>query len=115
MADEKIPFHRERLQDDDAAIKHRVQQERFKRAMEISCAQVFGTPTGQRVLKFIADQCGYNVSKISGNAQIGLDVKDGTLYNAARETVYLSLRKYVPVEILKKAEFRTAEDDEFLL
>lgn len=105
MAEEKeVPLHRERLGLADKE-KMKAEGEAARKKLAQDMGQTFATPEGLRVLAFLANLCGYQKTCVGANPMLGMDVKDGTLYNAAREGVYKELRQYIPRYILKKAEF----------
>lgn len=106
-----IPLHHQRLQlaDKEKASKQRDAQ--FKQVEE-EFAIAFGTPEGQRALKHIASLCGYNKSVVGGNPALGMDITQGTFYNATRLGVYLEIRSLLPTRILKQIEH---ELDEWVL
>jgi hypothetical protein len=80
-----------------------------ERQLKEDLAVTFGTPAGRRTLAYIRDICGFSKSCVGGNPQLGMDIKDGTLYNAARQSIYLELRQLIPVRILKPVEFNDKE------
>lgn len=105
MSKEKeIPMHRERLNLPDKEAVKKVQDEKRKKIMQ-DMAMTFGTPEGMRSLEIIAKLCGFGKTNVGANPQLGMDVRDGTLYNASREGVYKELRTFLPARILKKVEF----------
>lgn len=69
----------------------------------------FSTPEGVQALRYIMNLCGWQDSVVGGNPDLGMDVAQGTLYNAARRNVYLELRGTVPSNILRDVEFKQGE------
>lgn len=96
----------------------KAQQEKLKKARERveavrrDLAICFGTPEGKRALKWLMNECGYHQSAVAGNSQMGLSVLEGTLYNAARQNVYMKLRQQLPIDILKDVEFENVDETE---
>ncbi len=76
-------------------------QKILKQDIEIATA----SPEGLNLMKWIFDLSGYSKILIAGNPKVGLDVKDGTLYNNARRAIWLEIRQLVPTRTLKKIEF----------
>ncbi len=102
--DEQIPLHKERRLDPEREKAFKAQQAKTKRLKD-DLAQTFSTAAGQRSLMAIMELCGYQRSVTGGNASLGMDIMQGTLYNAARLNIYLELRALLPKELLKKVEF----------
>lgn len=73
----------------------------LKRDIEIATA----SPEGLNFMRWIFDLSGYSKILIAGNPKVGLDVKDGTLYNNARRSIWLEIRQMIPKRILKKIEY----------
>lgn len=116
MDEKEIPLHKSRIEQSGVAKEQEDKRRRQRKMLDLACAEVFASPSGQRVLKLISEICGHGVSKVGGNPQLGMDVLQGTLYNAARENVYLELRKFIPTRILREVDGKSlADDDEFLL
>lgn len=111
MSDEKphVPLHRERLNlPDNKEIQEL--NEKKKKQLRSDMQEVFNSPAGRRVLRYIINITGYGLQKIGGNPQIGMDLHAGLLYNCAREQVFLELKRFIPTDILKDAEFGTVSD-----
>lgn len=111
MANEEskeLSLHRERIPLADKETQRKAAQDRDKQ-IKTDMAQVFGTSEGRRVLTYIYNLCGYGETTVGGNPQLGMDIKDGTLYNSARRSIYVELRKWIPAKILKSAEFNDLE------
>ena len=104
-----IPSHTLRSSSADRDKQHKEREKRIKQ-LRLDFAMTFGSPEGKRVLKHIAQSCGFGESVVGGNPQIGMDVLQGMLYNAARLNVYLELRKFVPHETLKEVEYFNNEE-----
>lgn len=105
-----IPTHKLRLATADKQAQLKAIEKKNKQ-LRSDFGFTFGSPEGQRALKHILKLCGFGESCIGGNTQIGMDVFAGTLHNNARLNVYLELRKFIPVDILKKVEFPTVDDE----
>jgi len=106
MSDEKISEHKKAQQ--EKLQKAREKADAIRRDMEVC----FSTPEGKRTLRWIMNECGYHDSSVAGNLQMNLSVTEGTLYNAARRTVYGKLRQQLPARILKDVEFQDADETE---
>lgn len=91
--------------------KQTKQFERQVKLLKLDMAATFNTPEGRRVLKYIFQISGFGESNIGGNASLGMDVMQGTLYNNARMGLYLELRKLIPHETLKVVEFDNLTED----
>ena len=108
---EDIPLHRERLGllDKDAQQKL---LEKKRKTLSKDMAMTFNTVEGRRVLRFILTICGYKKGVIGGNAALGMDVMQGTLYNASRQQVAVEILEHIPAHIVKNVEYGTDEDIE---
>lgn len=104
-----VPAHRQRPLGVDKD-KQQNQQETKLRNLRLDMAATFSSLEGRRVLRHIFLASGFGESNIGGNAQLGMDVLQGTLYNAARQNLYLELRKFIPHNILKVVEFDNLEE-----
>lgn len=65
--------------------------------------ETFSTAAGKNVLGWIMRQCGYNepaTTAINGR----LDA-DATMYNAMRQGLYLTLRRFINPETLREVEY----------
>lgn len=78
--------------------------------LKLDMAATFNTPEGRRVLKHLFKTSGFGESNIGGNPTLGMDILQGTIYNAARQSMYLELRKLIPHETLKVIEFDNLEE-----
>lgn len=105
-----VPTHRQRPLSVDKD-KQRKYYEAKIRNLKLDMAQVFGTVQGRRVLKHIFEVSGFGESNVGGNPQLGMDVLQGTMYNNARMSLYLELRKLIPHHILKITEFDNLEEE----
>lgn len=99
-----IRSHRERLPLVDKETQRKKALAKDRQSKE-DLNTTFSTPEGKRTLKFIKDLCGFGVSNIGANTAMGMDIKDGTFHNAARQSIYLELRNYISTQILKDVEF----------
>lgn len=104
-----IPIH---IQRSEAADKDKQRKEIEKRIkdLRIDMAITFGSPEGKRVLGWLLRECGYHKSCVGGNPGLGMDVAQGTLYNAARESIYIELRQLIPSETLKQVEYENINE-----
>ena len=105
----KIPLHKSRLDLPDKEALEKVRKEKRKGLVQ-DMAVVFDSPEGRRVLSFMMDLSGYRRNKIGGNPQLGMDIMTGTYYNCAREQLFLEIVEFIPVNILRKAEYGVAKD-----
>lgn len=110
MAEKKVvPLHRERLNLPDNEDQQKLRELKRKQLKE-DMREVFNTPAGRRVLRYLMNLGGYKKGKIGGNVQLGMDVLHGTLYNTAREQLILELVEFIPDNVLKDCEFGVFED-----
>lgn len=99
-----IPTHTQR----SVAVDRDKQAKEFQRKakqLRFDFAITFGTPEGRRVLQWIIEQAGYQKSNIGGNPTLGMDILQGTMYNACRQSLYLEMRQLIPAETLKLVEY----------
>lgn len=104
-----VPTHKQRSPSVDKDEQRKVLEKKHKN-LRMDMAITFSTEEGKRVLRWILDECGYHKSCVGGNPALGMDVKDGTLYNAARETIYIELRQLIPHSILKEVEYENINE-----
>ncbi len=104
-----IPTHTQRSPSVDRE-KQTKEFERRAKQLRFDFAITFSTAEGRRVLKWIIEQSGYGKSNIGGNPGLGMDVLQGTLYNASRESLYLEMRQLIPAEILKQCEYENISE-----
>ena len=105
-----IPIHTQRSESVDKDKQHKEMQRRLK-SLRMDFAICFGTPEGKKVLKWIFQNSGYGESDVGGNPQLGMDILQGTLFNCARKSLYIEMRKLIPHEILKQTEFENIEEE----
>lgn len=105
-----ISLHTQRSEATDKVQQQKEMQRRV-RALRMDFALCFGTPEGKKVLKWIYNESGFAESSIGGNPSLGMDVLQGTLYNNARKSLYIEMRKLIPHELLKQVEFENIEDE----
>lgn len=104
-----IPSHLKRSEATDKDKQRREFEQRAK-SLRMDFALTFSTPEGRRVLKWIIQESGYQKSNVGGNPQLGMDVLQGTLYNAARQSLYLEMRQLIPAETLKLIEYENISE-----
>ncbi len=63
------------------------------------------TPEGLNILKFIFNMSGYSQDLLAGSKTTGEILDKMTFYRNVRRTIWLELRKMIPVNMLKKIEF----------
>ncbi len=99
-----IPTHTQRSQSVDRD-KQSKEYERRSKQLRFDFAITFSTPEGRRVLQWIINESGFHKSNIGGNPQLGMDILQGTMYNACRQSLYLEMRQLIPAETLKQVEY----------
>lgn len=99
-----IPTHEQRSSSVDKEKRDKEFERRTKQ-LRFDFAITFGTPEGRRVLQWLIDQSGFHKSNVGGNPSLGMDVLQGTLYNNARQSLYLEMRQLIPHETLKQVEY----------
>lgn len=92
------------------------QAEIDKRAAEIALLrkdmnETFAPAHGQRVLRWLMDQCGYQSSIVSIDPHTTKILTENLIYNAARQNLYLTLRKFLHKNILVSVEHKAPGDD----
>lgn len=75
----------------------------FKQRQEMSI-EVAKLDAGIDYIRYIRDICGFEQTDISFNSISGEISPINSLYNSARRSVYLELRKYLPKKLLAKIE-----------
>lgn len=105
-----IPSHTLRSESMDKDQQQKAAQRKI-RSLRMDFALTFGTPEGKKVLKWIFEQSGFGQSDVGGNPTLGMDVLQGTLYNGARKSLYIEMRKLIPHETLKQVEFENVEEE----
>ncbi|MDE1866576.1 MAG: hypothetical protein KGI08_02550 [Thaumarchaeota archaeon] len=104
-----IPTHTQRSSSKDKEEQEKALASRIKE-LRMSFAVCFSTPDGKKVLGWLLEQSGFLKSQVGGNPAIGMDVETGTLYNCARESLYIEMRRLVPSHILKEVEYQSMEE-----
>ena len=104
-----IPTHTQRSDATDKKEQQKIFDAKIK-DLRMAFAMTFSTPDGKKVLRWIMQEAGYQKSQVGGNPGIGMNVMEGTLYNAARESLYIEIRSLVPTEILKQVEYQSVEE-----
>lgn len=104
-----VSLHQQRSESVDKD-KQRKELDRRVKNLRMDMAITFSPPEGKRVLRWLLLECGFHKTCVGGNPSLGMDVKDGTLYNAARESIYLELRQLIPSEILKEVEYENIDE-----
>lgn len=75
----------------------------FTKRQEMSI-DIAKTDSGIEYIRYIRDICGFEKLSISMNPISGEISERNTIYNEARRSVYLELRKYFPKKLLAKIE-----------
>lgn len=110
MDEEKeIPTHKLRLKQSDEKLKKEAEAKRKQLAIDFNTT--FSTPSGRRTLNSIMKICGFGRSSVGGNPALGMDIRDGTLYNAARQNIYLEIRNFLEPKLLQEVEFLTESNE----
>lgn len=107
-----VPTHTQRSRSVDKDKQQHEIDRRIK-LLRMDMALTFGTPEGKRVLKWLLNECGFHKSCVGGNPNLGMDVAQGTIYNAARESIYIELRQLIPSETLKEVEYENVDETLF--
>ena len=106
---EKVPLHKERLDLRD----HKDQQElqiKKRKQLRADMQEVFNSPAGRRVLRYLMNLTGWKKGVVGGNPAMGMDVLHGSFYNASRLQVMVELSEHIPVDILRDCEFGVFAD-----
>lgn len=104
-----VPTHTQRSPSADRE-KQTKELERRAKQLRFDFAITFGSPEGRRVLQWLLTESGFHKNNIGGNPQLGMDVLQGTLYNAARQSLYLEMRQLIPAETLKQVEYENISE-----
>lgn len=102
-----------RLSDVERQQKISKEQERQAQAalLRKDMDETFATAHGQRVLRWIMDQCGYQTSLVSVNPTSTEILEKNLIYNHARRNLYLTLRSLIHRNILIPVEHKGLEND----
>lgn len=92
----------------EEALKGEARQKVAQVTKDIS--ETFASGHGQRTLKWIMDQCGYQAASNIADPTTGEILVNGTIYNEGRRTFYLNLRKMVHKDTLRAVEVDGLED-----
>jgi len=84
------------------------EQDREERKNE-AIGRAFSTPDGLIALKWLMDECGYNVSPVVVSGQTGEILQANTSANALRAALFLQLKRKVPLESLYSIEYEDWE------
>lgn len=104
-----IPTHTQRSPSVDRDKQTR-ELERRAKELRMDFALTFSTAEGRRVLQWLVRESGYQKSNVGGNPGLGMDVLQGTLYNACRQSLYLEMRQLIPAETLKMVEYENINE-----
>lgn len=104
-----VPTHTQRSPSVDREKQSRESERRAKQ-LRMDFAITFGSAEGRRVLKWLIEQSGYQKSNIGGNPTLGMDILQGTMYNASRQAIYLEMRQLIPAETLKMVEYENISE-----
>lgn len=104
-----IPIHTQRSPSVDRE-KQTKELERRAKQLRFDFAITFSTAEGRRVLQWLINESGFHKSNIGGNPSLGMDVLQGTLYNASRQALYLEMRQLIPAETLKLVEYENINE-----
>ena len=103
------PLHRERL----GLLNKEEQQkvlEKKRKILSGDMAVCFNTPEGRNVLRYLLTICGYAEGTIGGNVAMGMDILQGSFYNACRRQIAIEFIEFIPDYILKDVQFGKPED-----
>lgn len=101
--EKEIPTHKTRLKQPDEKVQKELEARRKQLTIDLNTT--FSTPSGKRALNYLMKICGYGKSSVGGNPALGMDIRDGTLYNAARQNIYLEVRNFLEPKLLQEVEF----------
>lgn len=104
-----VPTHTQRSESIDKDEQRKEMEKKLKN-LRMDFAICFSTPEGKSVLRWLCAQCGYHKSQVGGNPPLGMDILTGTLYNAAREGIYIEMRSLIPWSILQEVEYQKLEE-----
>ena len=111
MSEEKprVPLHRERLDlpDNKEVLELR---DKKRKALRNDMQEVFNSPAGRRVLRYIMNLTGWKKGVVGANPSMGMDILHGSFYNATRLQLMVELSEHIPVDILKACEFGVFDD-----
>jgi hypothetical protein len=105
-----IPLHVQRSEAIDKVKRKKAAEARVKQ-LRLDFAITFNSAESRRVLRWLMEQCGYQRGSVGGNAALGMDVAQGTIYNESRRGLYCEFRQYVPEETLKQVEYLSIEEN----
>lgn len=91
---------------EDRAKKVEIQNEKERQVNQLlsDYNKTFSSSHGMRVLNDIMKICDFGITKVKANTTGKIDT-DLCLYAAAREGVYLEIRKKIKSTILKEVEY----------
>ena len=89
----------------DAVKKEQDREEEKNKAI----GRAFSTPDGLIALKWLMDECGYNVSPVVVSGQTGEILQVNTAANALRGAIFLQLKRKLPLESLYSVEYKDWE------
>lgn len=67
-------------------------------------AEVTRSPYGLEFLRFLMEDCGFKKPSIVINPQTNEVIQNSSMYNEARRTVWLDVRKHIPKKQLNMIE-----------
>ena len=102
MKERKSPATKKR---EDSIKKQQENNKREEDKLIASFYNLFDNPDGERFLKWLHQQCGYDMPSIVVDPQSHEINNKMTIYNEARRNVWMQLRKLLKKETLIKVEY----------
>ena len=87
--------------------REKIEKDREKQFLERKLAfnRIFATSDGELLGKWLMNECGFLLPSILFSRE-GNILSESTVYNEARRSLYLELRKYLDVDSLINLEIR---------
>lgn len=102
--DTKLPSEKAFQKEAERKRLEAEKEERESRTRQALTA-TFSTPDGKQALRWLKAQCGHNVPILGANPGSGEIDAQRTVYSAMRLNLYLELRRYLPINLLKEVEY----------
>jgi hypothetical protein len=104
MADDNLPSEKAAAKAaNKAAIETKLQENRER--LQGAMRRVFSSSDGQIVLKWLHDESGYGRPVLGANPSTGEIDPMRTTYSAMQQGLYLRIRKFLTLNILKGIEY----------
>lgn len=82
-----------------------------QKKLQKAFCECFATDSGKVVLKWIMNQCCYQISEVVANPATGEINEKASLYNTIRRTIYIRIRKFLHRDILAQVEIGSEGGD----